>query len=244
MTSTLPSVGIVGGMSPESTVTYYQQIVHRHTREFGNHAYPRILIASVSFQQYMDWQHEGAWDRIAAGLQKELEALARAGASYAVVATNTMHKALPAIKSPIPVLSILDAVSRYARKEGIKKLGLTGTKFTMSDGFYARGLEERGLGVVIPSAEEQETINSIIYDELIRGVVNPSSVERFAAIVGRLADRGAEAVLLGCTELELLTRERPLSVRVLDTTRIHAEAAWELAVGRLSFAEFDKMAVA
>ncbi len=244
MNGEMLSVGIVGGMSPESTVTYYQHIVHRHWTEFGNHAYPRIIITSVSFQQYMDWQHEGAWDRIAAGLQKECESLALAGASYTVLATNTMHKALPNIKSPIPVLSILDAVSRHACKEGLERLGLTGTKFTMSDGFYSQGLEQHALSVVLPRGEEQGTIDRIIYSELIRGIVNPSSVQQFAEIVGKLADRGAEAVLLGCTELELLTRERSLPVRTLDSTRIHADAAWELAVGRVSFAEFDNAGAA
>lgn len=239
MTNEMLAVGIVGGMSPESTVTYYQKIVHRHTLEFGNHTYPRIIIASVSFQQYMDWQHEGAWDRITAGLEGEFEALARAGASFGVLATNTMHKVLPDIKSPVPVLSILDAVSRYARNKGIRKLGLTGTKFTMSEGFYSQGLEKHGLSVVIPSPEEQNTINKIIYDELIRGTVNPSSARQFAEIAEKLAKRGAEAVLLGCTELELLTRARALPVSALDSTSIHAEAAWELAVGRLSFAEFE-----
>jgi aspartate racemase len=244
MNGEMLSVGIVGGMSPESTVTYYQHIVHRHTAECANHAYPRIIIASVSFQQYMDWQHAGTWDRIAAGLQKELEVLALAGASYVVLATNTMHKALPEIKSPIPVLSILDAVSRHACKEGLERLGLTGTKFTMSDGFYSQGLEKRGLGVVLPSTEEQEAINKIIYYELIQGIVNPSSVQQFAEIVGKLADRGAEAVLLGCTELELLTRERSLPAQTLDSTRIHADAAWEVAVGRVSLAEFDNAGAA
>jgi aspartate racemase len=224
------AIGIVGGMSPESTVTYYQQIVHKHQSEFQDHNYPRIVIASVSFQKYIAWQHIGAWDQIGIALEKEFCAVAAAGADFAVLATNTMHKILPNIKSPIPVLSILDAVGSYANEKGIKSIALTGTKFTMSDGFYARGLENNGLTVIIPTATQQEVIHRIIYEELIIGRVESSSVDAFAEIVQRLSDRGAGTVLLGCTELELLTREREFQVRIIDSTRVHAEAAWRVSI--------------
>lgn len=135
------TLGIVGGMSPESTVTYYQHIIRRQQAEFGDHNYPRIVISSVSFQRYIDWQHEELWERIADELAGEFRALAAAGADFAVLATNTMHKVLPQIDSSIPVLSILDAVADHARANKIKSVGLTGTRFTMSDGFYAQGLE-------------------------------------------------------------------------------------------------------
>lgn len=228
------TIGIVGGMSPESTVTYYQLIVHRHLAAQGDHHYPRIVIASVSFGQYVEWQHAGAWDRIAAALESEFRAVAAAGADFAILATNTMHKVLPAIQSPIPVWSILDAVAEHARAVGIRRVGLTGTRFTMSDGFYAAGLEARGLGVVLPTEAEQAAIHRMIYEELIGGRVTPESVAQFTAIAEALVARGAEAVLLGCTELELLTRAAPLPVPTLDSTRIHAEGAWEIALGRRS----------
>ncbi|HMA37840.1 MAG TPA: amino acid racemase [Chloroflexia bacterium] len=230
----LKTIGIVGGMSPESTVTYYQHIVRRQEAVDRDHRYPRIVITSVSFQQYIDWQHAGAWDQIAAGLEQECRALAAAGADFALLATNTMHKVLPQIHSPLPIFSILDAVSTAAHQQGIRRVGLTGTGFTMGDGFYQAGLEARGLSVVLPSAPEQARIHRIIYDELITGQVTPAAVAEFQTIAARLGAQGAEAVLLACTELELLTRATPLSVPTLDGTAIHAQAAWEIATGRRS----------
>jgi aspartate racemase len=226
------TIGIVGGMSPESTATYYRTIVRLHTEQTHNHAYPRIVIASVSFQEYVDWQHAGDWDAIAAGFQAEFEAVAAAGADFALLATNTMHKVLPRIAGPIPILSILDVVGDFARSADVACIGLTGTRFTMSDGFYAAGLESRGLRVVVPDKHEQDTIHRIIYADLIRGVVTAEARTKFADIANSLARRGAEAVLLGCTELGLLTRDQPLVVQTIDTARLHAEAAWETAVGQ------------
>lgn len=228
------TIGIVGGMSPESTVTYYQRIVRQHQAEFHDHNYPRMVIASVSFQRYVSWQHEGAWEQIARGLESEFRAVASAGADFALLATNTMHKVLPQIDSPVPVLNVLDAIGRRARSQGIKVVGLTGTRFTMSDGFYAEGLEKRGLSVVLPLEAEQKTIHKIIYDELVLGRVNPSSVSRFMEIAQGLLTRGAEATLLGCTELELLTREDPSRLSFIDSAKVHADTAWEIATGKSS----------
>jgi len=215
-------------------MSYYQRIVRRQEAERHDHRYPRMVIASVSFQQYMDWQHAGAWDQIAIGLEGEFRALAAAGADFAILATNTMHKVLPQIHSPLPVLSILDAVSAVARERGIRHVGLTGTRFTMSDGFYQAGLESRGLAVLLPSPAEQAAIHHTIYEELIVGRVTPAAVAEFRATAQHLVDRGAEAVLLACTELELLTRAEPLPVPTLDGTAIHADAAWDIATGRRS----------
>lgn len=227
----LLNIGIVGGMSPESTLIYYRHIIQRHQREFHDHSYPRIIIASVSFQQYIKWQHEGAWDEIASSLKKEFEAIAAAGADFAVLATNTMHKVLPLIESPIPILHIMDVVSRYAKTNNIESVALTGTKFTMSDGFYARALEERGLRVVIPNESQQEKIHRAIYTELIEGKVEAASVREFANIAEDLSARGAEAILLGCTELGLLVQDGTTGVKMIDSTLLHAEAAWRLSNG-------------
>ena len=228
------TIGIVGGMSPESTVTYYQHIVRRHEAEFQDHNYPRVIIASVSFQKYIDWQHEGKWDQITRELTMEFQSVAAAGAEFALLATNTMHKVLASIRSTIPVLSVIDAVGDHARRRGITSLGLTGTKFTMSTGFYAQGLERQGLTVLTPSASQQETIHRIIYDELIFGQINPGSIERFSRIAQDLSSKGAGSILLGCTELELLTRDDSAGIKFIDSTRIHADAAWETSIGRRS----------
>ena len=233
------TIGIIGGMSPESTATYYQHIVRRHETEFHDHSYPRIVIVSVSFQKYITWQHEGNWNQITRELGIEFQKLAVAGADFAILATNTMHKVLPAIRSPIPVLSILDAVTAFAEKSGIKSIGLTGTKFTMSDGFYAEGLERRGLSVLTPTSVQQEIIHHIIYEELIFGKINPESSERFYQIAQDLSGKGADSILLACTELELLTREDSAGIRFVDSTKIHADAAWETSIGRHSLTEYQ-----
>ena len=224
------TIGIVGGTSPESTVSYYRHIIRKHEAEFHDHGYPRIVICSVSFQQYIDWQHSGKWDLVARGLEQEMQALAAAGADFALLAANTMHKVLPVMKCPLPVLSILDAVGTYARKKGARCVGLTGTKFTMSGGFYVEGLEQRGMAVVLPEASEQDAIHRIIFEELITGTVVPKSVETFYGILGNISKRGADAIILGCTELDLLTSGREGPVELIDSAQIHAEAAWSVAI--------------
>ena len=233
------TIGIIGGMSPESTATYYKHIVRRHEAEFHDHSYPRIVIVSVSFQKYVTWQHQGNWNQITGELSKEFQRVAAAGADFAILATNTMHKVLPAIRSPIPVLSILDAVTKYARKSGIKSIGLTGTKFTMSDGFYAEGLERHGLSVLTPTPVQQEIIHHIIYEELIFGRINPESIERFYQIAQDLSGKGADSILLACTELELLTRGDSAGIRFVDSTTIHADEAWEISIGRKALPKYQ-----
>jgi len=223
------TIGIIGGMSPESTVAYYQHIIRSHLEKFGDHSYPRIIIASVSFQQFINWQHEGFWERIAEELMKEFQAVAAAGADFAILATNTMHKILPQINSPIPVLSIIDAVADYAKANDVKNIALTGTRFTMSDGFYREGLEKHSLSVSLPSEPEQERIHNIIYNELVRGEINSRSVKDFNEIAQSLLNLGADAVLLGCTELALLTQETSASMKLIDSTGVHADAALKAA---------------
>lgn len=226
------TIGIVGGMSPESTVTYYQHIVHRHQAEFHDHRYPRILVASVSFQEYMDWQHSGDWLSVARGLEKEFHSLAAAGAEFAVLATNTMHKVLPDCSSPIPILTIFQAVASDAAKQGWRTLGLTGTKFTMNADFYRDALTKAGMRVVLPEPKDREEINRMIYSELIEGVVRKESVGEFQRIRKRLMEHGADTVLLGCTELQMLVSDDDSGTPVLDSARAHADMAWRIAVGK------------
>lgn len=231
---TTKTIGIVGGMSPESTVVYYQTIVRRHFAERGDHAYPRIILASVSFGRYIDMQHAGNWAGVAEGLAGEFRAIAAAGADFALLAANTMHKVLPSITSPIPILTVFDVVARAARARKVTTLGLTGTRFTMSDGFYARALTERGLRTVLPTPADQDELHRIIYEELIRGRLLPASRARVTSIAQDLASRGAEAVILGCTELELLMEGAETAVPSLPTAALHANLAWEIAVGAVT----------
>ena len=223
------TIGIVGGMSPESTLAYYKHIVRAHVAARGDHGYPRIVIASVSFQQYVDWQHAGAWDDIARGLDGELAALAAAGADFAIIAANTMHKVIPKLASKLPLLHVLDAVAEEAKRRGARRLGLTGTGFTMNDGFYAAGLETRGFHALLPDAAERDAIHRMIYDDLIAGRVRPEALARFAAIARGLRARGADTVLLACTELVLVAPPAD-EVPWIDTAEIHALAAWRRAL--------------
>ncbi len=229
------TIGIIGGMSAESTVTYYQTIHQLHREATGGHDYPRVVIGSIPFGPIAEASHAGDWAAIIRMVQAEGDALAAAGADFLVIATNTIHKVVPELDLACPLLSILDAVAVAARQQGRQRLGLTGTMYTMTDGFYREGLEERGLGVVIPEEEDRETIHRIIYDELVSGEVRLESVARFGEVAARLGAAGADAILLACTELELLTRSGGLPVPVLDTTYIHARAAWEQATGRVDY---------
>lgn len=224
------TIGIVGGLSPESTVKYYHHIIQKHQEKFHSHSYPRIVISSVCFQNYVDWQHSNDWHSVAAGLAAEFQSLKLAGADFGLVAANTMHKVLPQISSPLPILSVIDVVSYFARAQGIKNIGLTGTKFTMNDGFYANGLIKNGINVVLPTQQDQETIHEIIFKELVFGKVVSSSIERFAETVQQLIKNGADAVLLGCTELQMLTNTDQLRLKTIDSLQLHADAAWEIAI--------------
>lgn len=235
MTSPHSCIGMIGGMSPQSTITYYDTIIRAHHGSYGDHTYPRIVIGSIPFQPLQDASHDGDWGLIAELVQAEGEALAAAGADFLMILANTVHKVVPDLSLPLPLLTVYDAVARTANGIGFRKIGLTGTDFTMSDGFYRAALEERGLEVVLPEPEDRQTIHRIIYDELVAGIVRPGSQEAFAEIALRLAGQGAEVVLLGCTELELLTRDRSLEAPSLDTTFTHATAAWKHATGQEAY---------
>jgi aspartate racemase len=233
MSSTILPLGLVGGMSAESTLVYYRRLIELSRERLGGVRCPRIVIVNVEFARYVEWQHAGRWDRVAEGIGSEVTALAAAGCAFAGIAANTMHKVLPDLAPPIPLLSILDAVADGARARGFRRLGVTGTKFTMEDGFYARGLEERGLEVVTPPADARAEIHRTIYDELTQGRVEAASVARFADVAKGLLEAGADAVLLGCTELPLLAEHPswPPGLPLLDSTEAHVQALFRASTG-------------
>jgi len=225
-------------MSPQSTVTYYQTIVRLHHEATGSHDYPRVLIGSIPFQPVSDACHDGDWEAVRQLVQAEGDALVAGGADFLLIAANTIHKVLPDLRLSRGLLTIYDAVTVAAEERGFSRLGLTGTGFTMSDGFYQKALEARGLAVVVPVDEDQKTIHRIIYEELVRSTITGPSREAFSAVGRRLVEAGADAVLLACTELELLTRQSSLGVPTLDTTLAHARAAWEQATHRAEYRLF------
>jgi len=225
-------IGILGGMSPESTVEYYQHIARAYTERFGDYGYPEIIIYSVSFQPYVDWPQQERWDLVAQGLSEAAQKLEAAGADFIVIATNTMHLVFDEVQASVnvPMLNLLDAVGEAILARGMKTVGLLGTRFTMEKTFYQDALARKGVTVLVPDAEDREYVNTVIYNELVAGQICDESRAGFVAIIEKLAECGAEGVILGCTEIPLLVNEADAGMPLFDTTAIHAEAALNYAL--------------
>jgi len=225
-------IGIFGGTSPESTVEYYRRLTREYVRRFGDHAYPEILIHSVSFQRYIDWMIAGAWDDVARGAIEGMQVLADGGAEIGLMATNTFHKVFDVVSaaSPIPLISLLDVVADRLVALGCRRPGLLGTRFTMSGSFYPDRLRRDGIDVLVPSEREKAEIDRVIFDELTAGAVTEPSKLALKETAERLIGAGADAIILGCTELPLLLAEGDVSVPVIDTTAVHADAVLEAAL--------------
>ena len=225
-------IGILGGLSPESTATYYEYITRKYTERFGDYGYPEIIIYSVSFQSYVDWGDTGQWDRIAEDMIKAARALERAGAEFGIIATNTMHIAFDEVQAAvnIPFLHLIDATAEAIKAKSFSKVGLLGTKFTMNKPFYKERLAANGINAIVPEVYDQEEINRVIYDELVRGRILDISRKRFMEIMSKLGEDGAEGIILGCTEIPLLISEKDSSLPLFDTTTIHAQKALEYAI--------------
>jgi aspartate racemase len=221
------TIGILGGMSPESTVEYYQYITRTYTERFGDYGYPGVIIYGVSFQPYVDWPNAGRWDLVAAGLSEAAKKLVKAGADLIVIATNTMHLVYDEVQAAVdvPVLSLLDAVGAAIKARKFTTVGLLGTKFTMEKTFYHEALARQGITVLTPEAGDRDYINRVIYEELVAGVIRDESRAGYVSIIQKLAAQGAEGIILGCTEIPLLVNEADAGLPLFDTTLIHAEAA-------------------
>ena len=225
-------IGILGGISPESTVEYYRYITRTYTQRYGNYAYPEILIYSVSFQDYADWPAAGRWDKVADGLSAAAQKLEAAGADFIIISANTMHLVLEPVRASVsvPVLSLLDAVGEAVQQRGLQTVGLLGTRFTMEARLYPQALGQRGIQVLVPDAEERSYINAVIYNELVAGQILENSRRGYVEIIQRLQARGAQGVILGCTEIPLLVNEADAGLPLFNTTHIHAEAALRFAL--------------
>ena len=221
-------IGLIGGMSWESTVPYYCHINELVKQRLGGLHSARIVLYSVDFHDIEKLQHAGRWDEAGAILAAAAQALVAAGADFIVLCTNTMHKVVGAIESAvtIPVLHIADATAAEIQRAALRRVGLLATRFTMEQDFYRGRLEHaHGLQVLVPPAADREIVHRVIYDELCRGIVREESRAEFRRIVADLVRAGAGGVILGCTEIGLLFRAADASVPVFDTTEIHAEAA-------------------
>jgi len=225
-------IGIIGGLSPESTVEYYLYLTRTYTQRFGTSAYPEVIIYSVSFQSYADWPALGRWDLVAHGLSETARKLEAAGADFIVISANTMHMVVNEVSQAvrIPVLSLLDVVAEAVAGRGFKTVGLLGTRYTMEQDFFPKALAARGIQTLVPEAEERQYINGVIYNELVKGQFKPEARQGYVEIIQRLARRGAEGVILGCTEIPLLVSEADAGLPLFNTTTLHAGAALEYAL--------------
>lgn len=229
----MKTIGLLGGMSWESTVPYYQTINRVVGERLGGLHSARIVLYSVDFHEIEQRQHTGRWQEAAEILVAAARALLRAEAAFLVLCTNTMHKVAPEIERavPLPLLHIADPTAERIAAAGLRRVGLLATRFTMEDEFYRGRLESRhGLEVLVPPAEDREVVHRIIYDELCRGRIREDSRAQYRRIMDDLARREAEGVILGCTEIGLLVRPEDGAVPLFDTTQIHAEAAARYAL--------------
>lgn len=230
----MKTIGLIGGMSWESTQLYYRLINQMVRDELSGLHSARLVLYSVDFAEIEALQHQGDWQTTAQILGSAGRALELAGADFLVLCTNTMHKVSPQIEQAvnIPLLHIADATASVLNKDGITCVGLLGTRFTMEEAFYCDRLREHGLLIVVPDAHQREGIHAVIYNELCRGQIKPESNAFYLEVVASLAERGAQGVILGCTEIGLLIQGSDTEVRLYDTTEIHAQQAVLLALGR------------
>ncbi len=221
------TIGLIGGMSWESTVTYYQILNETIKRELGGLHSARVLLYSVDFAEIEECQARGEWERSACILADAAQRLEHAGADFIVICTNTMHKVAPQIseKISIPILHIAEATAAQLLKNGITTVALLGTKYTMTQDFYKDKLIQAGIRVMIPGESDVELVNHVIYDELCLGTISAASKLEYLRIIEELARQGAQGVILGCTEIGLLIQQADTALPVFDTTLIHAEAA-------------------
>ncbi len=224
----MKTIGLLGGMSWESTATYYSLINQGIRRQLGGLHSAECIIYSVEFEAIEQLQRKGKWDQAAAILTEAAKKIEAAGADVLLICTNTMHKVAPAVEEAIsiPLLHIADATAEALLEQQISNVGLLGTEFTMEEEFYKGRLQKKyGIKVCIPEEEERRIVHRVIFEELCCGIKNDHSREQFVKITQTLADRGAQAVILGCTEIALLLRQKDTEVQLFDTTAIHSEKA-------------------
>lgn len=229
----MKTIGLIGGMSWESSVEYYRIINEKIKEKLGGLHSAKSLMYSVDFEEIEKLQHQGKWQELTEIMINAAKRLENGGADFIVICTNTMHKMAEDIQNnvKIPLLHIADATAEKIKDREIKKVGLLGTKFTMEEDFYkGRLINKYGIQVLIPNENDRQIVHDVIYKELCLGVVNPESKEKFIKIIRSLVSNGAEAVILGCTEIPLLIQQNDVEIPIFDTTKIHAEAAVEWSI--------------
>lgn len=233
MEDSMKTIGLIGGMSWESTVTYYQ-IINRVIKEkLGGFHSAKCILNSVDFQEIEACQSKGDWDKSAEILTETALSLERAGADFIIICTNTMHKVADDIKKHIriPLLHIAEVTAEELIQNSVKTVALLGTKYTMEQDFYKSKLVERDIQVIIPAQEDREFINHTIYQELCLGIISDTSRQRLLSICEELVKQGAQGIILGCTEIGLLINQEYTDIPLFDTALVHARKAAEYSIG-------------
>lgn len=230
----MKTIGLIGGMSWESSVSYYRLVNTEVKRRLGGLHSAQVLMYSVDFAPIEALQHQGDWDGAAAILIDAARRLESGGADFFLIATNTMHRVADEVAGAvdIPLLHIADATAEVLQRDGVRRIGLLGTAFTMELEFYKNRLSERfGIDVIVPELHDRQMVHDIIYQELCQGQVDDESREVYLAIIDRMACEDIDGVILGCTEIGMLVEQRHTDIRLYDTTAIHAMQAVERALG-------------
>ena len=233
MKKEMKTIGLLGGMSWESTASYYKGINEGTKAKLGGLHSAKICLYSVDFDEIEKLQHQGKWSETATILSSAAKSVEAGSADFLLICTNTMHKVADEIQSniKIPILHIADATAKKLLSDDIKKVGLLGTSFTMEQDFYkSRLIENFGIEVITPNKEERTIVHDVIYTELCQGILKKESKEQYLNIINNLYKEGAQAVILGCTEIALLVKQEDTDVPLYDTTEIHASSAVEFAL--------------
>ena len=228
----MKKIGIIGGLSAESTIEYYKIILKEYNELKGGTASPLLIIESLDLEEVSNLVADNKWDEVIQIILQSAQNLEKTGAGVIIIATNTIHKIFDKIKESIvtPMISIIDATAEVIKSQGLRKIGLLGTIFTIQSDFYQKALLKHGLETIVPNQEDQEYVNKIIFDELVHHILKTESKIGYLEVIKRLQEKGAEGVILGCTEIPLLIKQEDSSIPVFDTTTIHALAALKYAL--------------
>ncbi|MCF2139279.1 MAG: aspartate/glutamate racemase family protein [Candidatus Lokiarchaeota archaeon] len=231
----MKTIGLLGGMSWESTAEYYRLLNEQIAKKLGGFHSARCIIYSVDFDLIVNLMHTDNWSEITDILTKIAKQIEKIGADCLLICTNTIHKIVPQMEQhlSIPIIHIVDATALKIQELGIKKVGLLGTKITMEDGFFSERLESKfNIKTIIPESSERKQINQIIFEELVRGIIRPESRRIFQKIINNMHENGAQGVILGCTEIPLLIGPSDVFIPIFDTTRLHVEYAIDLIINQ------------
>jgi aspartate racemase len=227
-------IGLLGGTTPESTVSYYLHITREYTRRHGDFGFPEIIIRSISFQQFMEWSQAGEWDLLTEKIVEVFDSLEAAGADFGMLTANTLHVIFDQVagRTSLPLLSIVDVTVETVSEEKLNKVGLLGTLTTMDSTLYPDALGARRISTILPREQDRELLSRIIYEELSSGIIKEESKREYLRVIGELEERGAKGIILGCTEIPMLVTQDDVPVKLFDTTTLHAERALQVATGQ------------